>query len=57
MRLRLNEFCPIHRSLSCCGRETVPKPRLVRLGFRESKIRIIREDTGNCDHQQRCGNF
>lgn len=32
MRLRSNEFCPIHKSLSCCGRETLPKPRLVRLG-------------------------
>jgi serine/threonine protein kinase len=29
MRLRLNEFCPIHKSLSCCGRETLPKPGLV----------------------------
>jgi hypothetical protein len=32
MRLRPNEFCPIHKSLSCCGRETLPKPRLVRFG-------------------------
>ncbi len=32
MRLRSDEFCPIHKSLSCCGRETLPKPRLVRLG-------------------------
>ena len=32
MRLRTNEFCPIHRSVSCCGRETIPKPRTVRLG-------------------------
>jgi len=32
MRLRSNEFCPIHKSLSCCGRETLPNPRLVRLG-------------------------
>jgi hypothetical protein len=32
MRLRRNEFCPIHKSVSCCGREQVPKPRLVRLG-------------------------
>ena len=32
MRLRRNELCPIHKSLSCCGRETFPKPRLVRLG-------------------------
>jgi hypothetical protein len=32
MRLRRNEFCPVHRSTSCCGRETLPKPRLLRLG-------------------------
>src|ERR1700687_1047028 len=27
MKLRRNEYCPIHRSLSCCGREPVQKPR------------------------------
>jgi hypothetical protein len=32
MKLRPNEFCPIHRSLSCCGREALPKPRVIRLG-------------------------
>jgi len=32
MRLRPNEFCPIHRSTSCCGRELKPRPRLIRLG-------------------------
>jgi hypothetical protein len=34
MRLRSNELCPIHKSLSSCGREfvCVPKPKLVRLG-------------------------
>ena len=32
MRLRPNEFCPIHKSVSCCGRERLPKPALVRLG-------------------------
>jgi len=32
MRLRANEVCPIHRSLSCFGRERIPKPRLIRLG-------------------------
>jgi len=32
MRLRTNEFCPIHRSLSCCGREFLPKPKVIRLG-------------------------
>jgi hypothetical protein len=31
MRLRPNEFCPIHRSL---WRETLPKPQLIKLGVR-----------------------
>jgi hypothetical protein len=25
MKLRRNQYCPIHRSLSCCGREPVRK--------------------------------
>jgi len=33
MRLRRNEFCPIHKSLSCCGREPMPKPKLIRLSL------------------------
>jgi hypothetical protein len=33
IRLRRNEYCPIHKSFFCCGRESAPKrPRLVRLG-------------------------
>jgi len=32
MRLRANEVCPIHRSVSCCGRARIAKPRLIRLG-------------------------
>ena len=33
MRLRRNEYCPIHRSHFCCGRETARKERgLMRLG-------------------------
>ena len=32
MRLRSNELCPIHKSLSCCGRQFLPKPKLIRLG-------------------------
>lgn len=32
MKLRCNELCPIHRSISCCGRGVVPKPKLIRLG-------------------------
>jgi len=27
MKLRRNQYCPIHRSLSCCGREPVSKGR------------------------------
>jgi hypothetical protein len=27
MRLHRNQLCPIHRSLSCCGREAIPKRR------------------------------
>ena len=27
MRLRRNQLCPIHRSLFCCGRETISKAK------------------------------
>ena len=27
MRLRRNQLCPIHRSVSCCGREAISKER------------------------------
>jgi hypothetical protein len=29
MKLRRNQYCPIHRSLSCCGRELIPRVRQV----------------------------
>ncbi len=32
MKLRRNEFCPIHRSLFCCGREQSKKQRRFHLG-------------------------
>ena len=32
MKLRRNEYCPIHRSLFCCGRQQHPKERRLRLG-------------------------
>jgi len=32
MKLRKNEYCPIHRSLLCCGREQANKRRQPRLG-------------------------
>jgi hypothetical protein len=25
-------MCPIHKSVSCCGREIIAKPKLIRLG-------------------------
>ena len=33
MKLRRNEFCPIHRSLFCCGREQSKMERRLRLGI------------------------
>jgi hypothetical protein len=30
MKLRRKEFCPIHRSLYCCGREPIQKASRVR---------------------------
>jgi hypothetical protein len=33
MRLRPNEVCPVHSSTSCCGRELLPKPKLIRVGI------------------------
>lgn len=32
MKLHRNEFCPIHRSLFCCGREQAQKERRFQLG-------------------------
>jgi len=32
MKLRRNEYCPIHRSLFCCGREQSKKQRRFHLG-------------------------
>jgi hypothetical protein len=35
MRLRRNQLCPIHRSVSCCGREAISKIRRAQqLGVR-----------------------
>jgi hypothetical protein len=34
MKLRRNEYCPIHRSLSCCGREPIARSsRLKQFGI------------------------
>ncbi len=34
MKLRRNEYCPIHRSLFCCGREQARLERRFHLGVR-----------------------
>ena len=35
MRLRRNQLCPLHCSLSCCGRETIQKEKRLRpMGIR-----------------------
>jgi hypothetical protein len=34
MKLRRKEFCPIHHSLSCCGRGRPSKERRLSLGIR-----------------------
>ncbi len=34
MRLRRNEYCPIHRSVRCCGREPTHYARQLQPGVR-----------------------
>ena len=46
MRLRPNEFCPIHRSMSCCGRELMPRPKLIRIGVQRIEDPHHRVDIG-----------
>jgi hypothetical protein len=40
MRLRRNEYCPIHRSLSCCGREAIRKERKATIVIRMGVQRV-----------------
>src|SRR5271165_6775620 len=37
MKLRRNEYCPIHRSLFCCGREQARKERRFQLGVQRTE--------------------
>jgi ketosteroid isomerase-like protein len=49
MRLRRKEFCPVHRSISCCGRELIPKTRTIRLGVQrveDPRAAVRRNDAG-----------
>jgi hypothetical protein len=57
MRLRRNQICPIHRSLSCCGREaTQRREHHGSWAFGESRMLSIPEDTGNSVRMRKCGN-
>jgi hypothetical protein len=59
MKLRQNEYCPIHRSLRCCGREQTQCVRRIQPGIRRIEaLKIpIRGDIENSDPQPKCGNF
>jgi len=58
MRLRPNEFCPIHKSTSCCGHQVMPRSRLIRLGVQ--RIEDPHHQRGYTDYNDvvpdhRCG--
>ena len=60
MRVRRNEYCPIHRSLFCRGREPIRKERrttIIRMVVQRFKIRVIRRDIGNSGPRLKCGSF
>ena len=54
MKLRRNEYCPIHRSLFCCGREQAKQGGRHGLAFSASKIHIILAGIASFVHQPRC---
>jgi hypothetical protein len=56
MKLRRNQYCPIHRSLFCCGRELVQKAsKLRRLGVQRIEDAHHPGDTASFAPKQRCG--
>jgi hypothetical protein len=55
MKLRHNEYCPIHRSLSRCGRERTHRARSLQPSFEET-THITQADTGNFDRPRNCAN-
>jgi len=50
MKLRRNEYCPIHRSLRCCGREPTHHARTLQPGFDVLMIHTIRGTSGTQVH-------
>ena len=47
MRLRRNEYCPIHKSISCCVGNKRPMRADCSLGLDALKICITHGDKGN----------
>ena len=56
MKLRRNEYCPIHRSLFCCGREQARKERRFQLGVQRIEDLTTPGDIASFARQARCGN-
>ncbi len=57
MKLRRNEYCPIHRSLFCCGREHVRKERRLQLGVQRIEDPHHPRDIANSAPRQRCESY
>jgi hypothetical protein len=56
MKLRCNELCPIHRSVSCCGVMWWPRRSSSDWAYSVSKIRITQGEIEIFAHRPRCGN-
>jgi len=56
MKPRHNEYCPIHRSLSCCGRELTHRAHRLQPSVDEWRTHITQVDTGNFDRPRKCAN-
>jgi len=57
MKLRKGEYCLIHRSRSCCGREQEGNNVDYALVFSGSTILITPGDIGNCARQAKCRSY
>jgi hypothetical protein len=59
MKLRRNQYCPIHRSRSCCGPRIGPEGKggSDALACNASKTRTTPGDIANSAPKQRCGRY
>ena len=54
MKLSRNEYCPIHRSRFCCGRQQSKKERKLRLGVQRVEDPHHPRGIASFVHQPRC---